>query len=877
MQVLPEGIEAVNGSSTDMGCTSALVDSGDVMTCNSQSYLVDGCSPDIDTSISDWASQLVTVRRNEGTAAVPFPHVLLTFGFDTALSLTGIEMDLFLCPDWGIGAPRIRVYVNEEYDLAFMFGLSFLPFVQPSQSSCDSLTTVHLSGDILSSSHRTFHIIVDLLKNTSIQWVHIGEVRFLSEGGGPAAGACLPTPLPRSSSTSLPSSSPSSSTSLPPSSSSPSPSASLSSSSSTDFISTTSYTSTFSSPTQSPHFPVHSSIPPQPHSQSSSTLYSSGPSNHVSTSQRLSITKRPKPTSISTSPTPDGTTTSPELSASGETLMIILVVVIVGLILLACVLAGLIVFCCLRKRFCSAEAHYTVKTLSYELEKHADLPGSIDAQLEATNPMHTSSAEDVSRYVCPDASLGTNNSDDHYDLIRGEFIYPANEGYYDVVARDEPLPPTVPTLTGFPDDEDEFDSGHYELIGRTARTALSTTKKDEPNVREGQSSNAQPNTPAASEASALPAVYSTVQVRAPKVPEKNADLKNYLAVRIPFNENIYSESINPSDFISQQPKPEGESQCNPLIYAPIYPPFTVLPESFELPAEVDGSNIKEKFTLRTGHYGEVVLADTVGLSLKDMHLSKTETNKDVSITVAVKRLKLDATPAQRRAFETEAKFLSRLRHPNVVRLLGASYEDPAFIMMEYMKEGDLSLFLKKYSEVVSMAAPSSKLQITESTLVYMASQIASGMKHLAGLNFIHRDLATRNCLISKNFNVKVASLGVGRDIYQSHYFRVQGKTLLPIRWMATECFDGKFSEKSDVWAFGVTMWELFTLAKQLPYRHLSDEEVIHNALKREHRQFPPQPRSCPQSVYEIMERCWVVDLNERITFRELYTLLQTAL
>ena len=189
-----------------MGCTSALVDSGDEMTCNSQSYLVDGCSPDIDTSISDWASQLVTVRRNEGTAAVPIPHVLLTFGFDTAVSLIGIEMDLFLCPDWGIGAQRIRVYVNEEYDLAFMFGLSFLPFVQPSQSSCDLLTTVHLSGETLSvSSYRTFHIIVDLSLDSSIEWVHIGDVRFLSEGGSPVQGTCLPSistmaPQPSSSS-----------------------------------------------------------------------------------------------------------------------------------------------------------------------------------------------------------------------------------------------------------------------------------------------------------------------------------------------------------------------------------------------------------------------------------------------------------------------------------------------------------------------------------------------------------------------------------------------------------------------------------------------------------------------------------------------------
>ena len=184
-----------------MGCTSALVVSGDVMTCNSQSYLVDGCSPDIDTSTSDWASQLVTVRRNGGTADVPIDHVLLTFGFDTAVSLTGIEIDLFLCPDWGIGAPRI----SEEYNLAFMFGLlfPFLPFVEPSQSSCDSLTTVHVSGG--TRLVRTIHIIVELSLDSSIEWVHIGEVRFLSEGGSPVQGTCLPSistmaPQPSSSS-----------------------------------------------------------------------------------------------------------------------------------------------------------------------------------------------------------------------------------------------------------------------------------------------------------------------------------------------------------------------------------------------------------------------------------------------------------------------------------------------------------------------------------------------------------------------------------------------------------------------------------------------------------------------------------------------------
>ena len=99
VQVVPEGIESVNGSSETMGCTSPLEDSGGVTVCRSQSYLVDGCSPDIDTSTSDWASQLVTVRRNEGTHAIDVSHVLLTFGFETAVSPTGIEINLFHCPD----------------------------------------------------------------------------------------------------------------------------------------------------------------------------------------------------------------------------------------------------------------------------------------------------------------------------------------------------------------------------------------------------------------------------------------------------------------------------------------------------------------------------------------------------------------------------------------------------------------------------------------------------------------------------------------------------------------------------------------------------------------------------------------------------------
>ena len=181
MQVVPQGIESVNGSSVDMGCTSPLVDSDGVMVCESQSYLIDGCSPDIDTSTSDWASQLVTVRRNGGTPDIPFPHVLLTFGFDTAVSLTGIEIDLFNCPDWNIGIPSIIMYLNPDYNLAPTTNIYNLPFLWGNslQSSCDSLSNVTFSGgSFQSGSYRTVYILVDLSHTSSIQWIHVGEVRF---------------------------------------------------------------------------------------------------------------------------------------------------------------------------------------------------------------------------------------------------------------------------------------------------------------------------------------------------------------------------------------------------------------------------------------------------------------------------------------------------------------------------------------------------------------------------------------------------------------------------------------------------------------------------------------------------------------------------
>ena len=177
VQVVPYGIESVNGSDVNMRCTSPLVDRGGVMMSEKMSHLVDGCSPDIDTSTSDWASQLVTVRKSF-TDDIRFQHVLLTFGFNTAVSrLTGIELDLFLCPEWKIGAPYITVYADEEFDLVFT-NPRHLTFVNhiTNQSSCDSLSNISIP--FIGSTYHTAHILVTQF-GSAIDWVHVGEVRFL--------------------------------------------------------------------------------------------------------------------------------------------------------------------------------------------------------------------------------------------------------------------------------------------------------------------------------------------------------------------------------------------------------------------------------------------------------------------------------------------------------------------------------------------------------------------------------------------------------------------------------------------------------------------------------------------------------------------------
>ena len=121
--------------------------------------------------------------------------------------------------------------------------------------------------------------------------------------------------------------------------------------------------------------------------------------------------------------------------------------------------------------------------------------------------------------------------------------------------------------------------------------------------------------------------------------------------------------------------------------------------------------------------------------------------------------------------------------------------------------------------------------------------------------------------------MKIADFGMSRELYDNNYYRLRGRAMLPICWMAKECFYGQFSEKTDVWAYGIVMWEIFTLCHCQPYEDFNNQEVIDNAIVGPERKLLSQPLFCPDEVYHVMQRCWVDDTKERATFEELHGLL----
>lgn len=165
--------------------------------------------------------------------------------------------------------------------------------------------------------------------------------------------------------------------------------------------------------------------------------------------------------------------------------------------------------------------------------------------------------------------------------------------------------------------------------------------------------------------------------------------------------------------------------------------------------------------------------------------------------VAVKALKENASPKTQQDFRREIELISDLKHNNIVCILGVVLkEEPLCMLFEYMSHGDLHEFLISNS-------PNEGKYLSQQEFLFISLQIAEGMEYLSSHHYVHRDLAARNCLVGEELIVKISDFGLSRDIYSSDYYRVQSKSLLPVRWMPSEAIlYGKFTTESDVWSYG---------------------------------------------------------------------------
>ncbi|XP_056369625.1 muscle, skeletal receptor tyrosine-protein kinase isoform X3 [Oenanthe melanoleuca] len=250
--------------------------------------------------------------------------------------------------------------------------------------------------------------------------------------------------------------------------------------------------------------------------------------------------------------------------------------------------------------------------------------------------------------------------------------------------------------------------------------------------------------------------------------------------------------------------------------------------------------------------------------------------------VAVKMLKEEASADMQADFQREAALMAEFDNPNIVKLLGVcAVGKPMCLLFEYMAYGDLNEYLRDRSprSLCSLAQGSPEarprranpLALGCTSQLCIAKQVAAGMAYLSERKFVHRDLATRNCLVGENMVVKIADFGLSRNMYSADYYKANENDAIPIRWMPPESiFYNRYTTESDVWAYGVVLWEIFSYGMQ-PYYGMAHEEVIYyvrdgNVLSC--------PDNCPLELYNLMRLCWSKLPADRPGFASIHRILE---
>ncbi|XP_072037352.1 uncharacterized protein [Amphiura filiformis] len=269
----------------------------------------------------------------------------------------------------------------------------------------------------------------------------------------------------------------------------------------------------------------------------------------------------------------------------------------------------------------------------------------------------------------------------------------------------------------------------------------------------------------------------------------------------------------------------------------------------------DNLNLSGKI-LGKGNFGEVQLA-RVWIN-------------DKWIKAAVKTLKEGTPESERTLFKDEFDTMTKVgHHPNVVNILGScEHEGSLYVVLEYVPHGNLRKFLRKSRKEAQQKDEDVLSQLAPEQLLKFGIDVAKAMKHIANCGIIHRDLAARNILVGRGLTAKVADFGMSRD--DDIYVQTSSRRV-PTRWLSIESLTRKtYTTKSDVWSFGILLWEIATFGGT-PYAGMETKHLAYHLTTEGYRM--PKPDNCEHEMYDLMRQCWQEDPDDRPTFAAIVGIL----